>query len=334
PGVDIVSIIYKHGIHIDFPEEVMEEVKRIPDHVREEDMEGRRDLRSETIVTIDGEDAKDLDDAIRVKRLDNGNILLGVYIADVSYYVREGTALDAEAFERATSVYLVDRVIPMLPHRLSNGICSLNKGEDRLALGIEMEIDPEGKVVSHEIFEAVIRSTERMTYTDVNKILIDKDETLRKKYAPLVEQFELMEELAAILRKKRQKRGAIDFDFKEPQIIVDQEGKPVDILIRERFVAERLIEEFMLCANETVAEHFHWLDVPFIYRIHEDPDEGKLERFFRFAATLGYVVKGTAQEIHPLELQKLLTRVKGKPEEMVISKLMLRSLKQAKYDPS
>lgn len=334
PGVDIVSIIYKHGIHIDFPEEVMEEVKRIPDHVREEDMEGRRDLRSETIVTIDGEDAKDLDDAIRVKRLDNGNILLGVYIADVSYYVREGTALDAEAFERATSVYLVDRVIPMLPHRLSNGICSLNKGEDRLALGIEMEIDPEGKVVSHEIFEAVIRSTERMTYTDVNKILIDKDETLRKKYAPLVEQFELMEELAAILRKKRQKRGAIDFDFKEPQIIVDEEGKPVDILIRERFVAERLIEEFMLCANETVAEHFHWLDVPFIYRIHEDPDEGKLERFFRFAATLGYVVKGTAQEIHPLELQKLLTRVKGKPEEMVISKLMLRSLKQAKYDPS
>lgn len=334
PGVDILSIIFKHGIHIDFPEEVMEEVKQIPDHVTEEDMQGRRDLRSETIVTIDGEDAKDLDDAIRVKKLDNGNILLGVYIADVSYYVREGTVLDEEAFERATSVYLVDRVIPMIPHRLSNGICSLNKGEDRLALGVEMEVDTQGKVVSHEIFEAVIRSTERMTYTNVNKILVDKDEELREQYAPLIEQFELMEELAAILRNKRRKRGAIDFDFKEPKIIVDEEGKTTDITIRERSVGERLIEEFMLCANETIAEHFHWLDVPFLYRIHEDPDEGKLERFFQFTASLGYVVKGTAQEVHPLELQKLLTKVKGKPEELVISKLMLRSLKQAKYDPA
>lgn len=334
PGIDILSIIYKHGIQIDFSDDVMEEVANIPDHVTEADMEGRRDLRHETIVTIDGEDAKDLDDAIRVKQLDNGNFLLGVYIADVSYYIREGMALDEEAFDRATSVYLVDRVIPMIPHRLSNGICSLNKGEDRLALGIEMEVDREGKVVAHEIFEAVIRSTERMTYTNVNKILAEKDEAVREQFAPLVEQFELMETLAAILRRKRQKRGAIDFDFKEPKIVVDEDGKVLDVTIRERSVGERLIEEFMLCANEAIAEHFHWLDVPFIYRIHEDPDEGKLERFFQFLATLGYVVKGTAQDIHPLELQKLLNRVKGKQEELVISKLMLRSLKQAKYDPN
>src|SRR5699024_7980379 len=278
------------------------------------DLEGRRDLREETIVTIDGEDAKDLDDAIRVDQLSNGNMLLGVYIADVSYYIREGSALDEEAFDRATSVYLVDRVIPMIPHRLSNGICSLNKGEDRLVLGIEMEIDHKGDVVQHEIFEAVIRSTERMTYTDVNKILADQDESTREKFSSLVPQFELMETIAQILRQKRRKRGAIDFDFKEPQIIVDEEGRPTDITIRERSVGERLIEEFMLCANETVAEHFHWLDVPFLYRIHEDPDEGKLEHFFQFLAGLGHVIKGTAQEVHPLELQRLLERIKGEQE--------------------
>jgi len=334
PGVDILSIIYKHGFQIDFPEEVLEEVAHIPETVQEEDLEGRRDLRDKTIVTIDGEDAKDLDDAIRVEQLSNGNMLLGVYIADVSYYIKEGSALDEEAFERATSVYLVDRVIPMIPHRLSNGICSLNKGEDRLALAIEMEIDGMGNVVEHEIFEAVIRSTERMTYTDVNKILVDQDEETREKFKDLVPHFELMETVATILRQKRRKRGAIDFDFKEPQIIVDEDGKPIDITIRDRSVGERLIEEFMLCANETVAEHFHWLDVPFLYRIHEDPDEGKLEHFFQFLAGLGYVVKGTAQEVHPLELQKLLEKIKGKQEELVISKLMLRSLKQAKYDPN
>jgi len=334
PGVDILSIIYKHGIQIDFAEETLEEVANIPDVVHDADLEGRRDLREETIVTIDGEDAKDLDDAIRVDQLSNGNMLLGVYIADVSYYIREGSALDEEAFDRATSVYLVDRVIPMIPHRLSNGICSLNKGEDRLVLGIEMEIDHKGDVVQHEIFEAVIRSTERMTYTDVNKILADQDESTREKFSSLVPQFELMETIAQILRQKRRKRGAIDFDFKEPQIIVDEEGRPTDITIRERSVGERLIEEFMLCANETVAEHFHWLDVPFLYRIHEDPDEGKLEHFFQFLAGLGHVIKGTAQEVHPLELQRLLERIKGEQEELVISKLMLRSLKQAKYDPN
>lgn len=333
PGIDILSIIYKHGIKIDFPQKVLDQAAATPDEISEEDIHGRRDLRNETIVTIDGADAKDLDDAVRVEKLENGNFLLGVYIADVSYYVTEHSAIDKEALERGTSVYLVDRVIPMIPHRLSNGICSLNRGVDRLTLSCEMEINEYGEVVSHEIFEAVIRTTERMTYEAVNKILVNKDEQLREKYKPLVPLFEEMEELAQVLRKKRMKRGAIDFDFKEAQVIVDEEGTATDVVIRERSVGERLIEEFMLCANETIAEHFHWLDVPFIHRIHEAPDESKLEHFFEFLAGLGYVVKGTANDVHPLELQKVLERVKGETEEMVISKLMLRSMKQAKYDP-
>lgn len=334
PGIDILSIIYKHGIKIDFPEEVLDAAGSVPDEVSEEDVSGRRDLRNETIVTIDGADAKDLDDAVRVEKLANGNYLLGVYIADVSYYVTENSALDKEAIQRGTSVYLVDRVIPMIPHRLSNGICSLNRGEDRLTLSCEMEINSTGQVISHEIFEAVINTTERMTYEDVNKILVDKDETLREKFSPLVSLFEEMEALAQILRQKRMKRGAIDFDFKEAQVLVDEAGKAQDVVLRERSVGEKLIEEFMLAANETIAEHFHWLDVPFIHRIHEAPDEAKLDHFFEFLAGLGYVVKGTANDIHPLELQKVLERVRGKTEEMVISKLMLRSMKQAKYDPN
>lgn len=333
PGIDIISIIYKHGIKIDFPDEVLNQAKNTAETVSEADISGRRDLRDQTIVTIDGADAKDLDDAVRVEKMDNGNYLLGVYIADVTHYVTEKSPIDKEASERGTSVYLVDRVIPMIPHRLSNGICSLNRGEDRLTLGCEMEINHTGEVVAHEIFEAVIRTAERMTYTDVNKILVDKDAGLREKFAPLVPGFERMKDLAQILRVKRMKRGAIDFDFKEAQVLVDEEGKAVDVVIRERSVGERLIEEFMLCANETVAEHFHWLDVPFIHRIHESPDEAKLEHFFEFLAGLGHVVKGTANDIHPLELQKVLQRVKGEKEEMVISKLMLRSMKQAKYDP-
>lgn len=333
PGIDIISIIYKHGIKMDFPSEVLEQAASTPDEISEADLTGRRDLRNETIVTIDGADAKDLDDAVRVERLENGNFLLGVYIADVTHYVTEKSPIDKEAYERGTSVYLVDRVIPMIPHRLSNGICSLNRGEDRLTIGCEMEINRNGEVVSHEIFQAVIRTTERMTYSDVNKILVEKEEELRVKFEVLVPCFEKMAELAQILRHKRMKRGAIDFDFKEAQVLVDDEGKAIDVVIRERSVGERLIEEFMLCANETVAEHFHWLDVPFIHRIHESPDEAKLEHFFEFLAGLGYVVKGTANDVHPLELQKVLERVKGKKEEMVISKLMLRSMKQAKYDP-
>lgn len=333
PGIDILSIIYKHGIPIEFPEEVLEQAANTPDTITEKDLEGRRDLRNEMIVTIDGADAKDLDDAVSVKRLDNGNYKLGVYIADVSYYVKENSPIDKEALERGTSVYLVDRVIPMIPHRLSNGICSLNPQVDRLTLSCEMEINDKGQVVSHEIFPAVIRTTERMTYSDVNKILVDKDEELRNRYEPLVPMFEMMEELASILRKKRMSRGAIDFDFKEAKVIVDEEGKAIDVVIRERSVAERLIEEFMLAANETIAEHFHWLDVPFIHRIHEDPDEAKLQTFFEFLAGLGISVKGTANEVHPQALQKVLDDIQGEPEEMVVSKLMLRSMKQAKYDP-
>jgi len=333
PGIDIISIIYKHGLVIDFPEEVLDEARSVLEDVTEEEKSARRDLRDETIVTIDGADAKDLDDAIRVEQLDNGNYKLGVYIADVSYYIPEGSKMDEEALERGTSVYLVDRVIPMIPHRLSNGICSLNPGVDRLTLACEMEINDKGHVVDHEIFEAVIRSKERMTYSNVNKILHDRDEEVRKEYEELVPMFEAMEKVAAILRDKRKKRGAIDFDFKEAQVLVDEDGKPTEIKIRERSVGERLIEEFMLAANETVAEHFHWMNMPFIHRIHELPDEGKLKVFFEFLASLGHSVKGTFNEVHPQVFQNILEKVKELPEEMVISKLMLRSMKQAKYDP-
>lgn len=333
PGIDIMSIIYKHGIKMDFPQEVLDQAANTPDTISEDEIKDRRDLRNETIVTIDGADAKDLDDAVSVKKLDNGNYLLGVYIADVSYYVDKGSPIDQEALERGTSVYLVDRVIPMIPHRLSNGICSLNPQVDRLTLGCEMEIDASGNVVDHDIFQSVIRTNARMTYYDVNQILFHKDEVLREQYKELVPLFESMEELAAILRRKRMNRGAIDFDFKEAKVLVDEAGKPIDVVLRERSVAERLIEEFMLAANETVAEHFHWMDVPFIHRIHEEPDPDKLQTFFEFLAGLGYVIKGTSNEIHPQALQKVLEEVKGKPEEMIVSKLMLRSMQQAKYDP-
>lgn len=333
PGIDILSILYKHGITIDFPEEVLEQAANTPENISPEDIEGRVDRRDEVIVTIDGADAKDLDDAISVKVLENGNHQLGVYIADVTYYAEEGTPIDKEAYERGTSVYLVDRVIPMIPHRLSNGICSLNPQVDRLTIGCEMEINPVGEVVRHEIFPSVIKTTERMTYTDVNKILLEKDAELMEKYEPLVPMFEEMEKLAANLRVKRKGRGAIDFDFPEAQVLVDEDGKATDVILRERAVGEKLIEEFMLVANETVAEHFHWLEVPFIHRIHEDPDEGKLEGFFEFLAGLGISVKGTTNEVHPQALQKVLDNIKGEPEEMIVSKLMLRSMKQAKYDP-
>jgi ribonuclease R len=332
PGVDILSIIHKYGLPLQFPDEVIEHANSIPDTITEKDLQGRRDLRDQMIVTIDGEDAKDLDDAVTVTKLDNGHYKLGVHIADVSYYVEEGSPIDREAYERGTSVYLVDRVIPMIPHRLSNGICSLNPKVDRLTISCEMEINERGEVVSHEIFPSVIRTTERMTYSDVNKILVDKDEGLRKKYEPLVPMFELMAELAEILRNKRMKRGAIDFDFKEAKVLVDENGKPYDVMVRERSVAERLIEEFMLVANETVAEHFHWLNVPFIYRVHEDPKPEKLQRFLEFITNFGYVVKGTGNQIHPRALQEILEAVRGEPEEMLISTVMLRSMKQARYD--
>ena len=333
PGVDILSIIHKHDLPLAFPDEVMEEANSVPETINENEIAGRRDLRGETIVTIDGEDAKDLDDAISISKMENGHYKLSVHIADVSHYVQEGSPIDREAFERGTSVYLVDRVIPMIPHRLSNGICSLNPKVDRFTLSCEMELNDEGEVVNHEIFQSVIQSTERMTYTDVNKILLDKDVELRQKYESLVPMFELMEELQGVLQNKRMKRGAVDFDFKEAKVIVDEEGKPTDVVIRERSIGERIIEEFMLCANETIAEHFHWLDVPFIYRIHEDPKEEKLQRFFEFLTNFGLIVRGTANSVHPRALQEIIESVKGKPEEMVISTLMLRSMQQAKYNP-
>jgi len=333
PGVDILSVIHKHGLPMAFPDDVLQQANDTPDTIDESELANRRDLRNETIVTIDGADAKDLDDAVTVTKLENGNYKLGVHIADVSYYVKEGTPIDVEAEERATSVYLVDRVIPMIPHRLSNGICSLNPKVDRLVLSCEMEISPEGNVVSNEIFQSVIKTTERMTYYDVNRILTDKDEETRTRYDSLVPMFEMMEELAQILRNKRMQRGAIDFDFKESKVLVDEEGKPTDVVVRERSVAERLIEEFMLAANETVAEHFHWMEVPFIYRIHEDPKEDKLRRFFEFITNFGYIVKGTANDVHPRALQEIIEEVQGKPEEMVISTVMLRSMQQAKYYP-
>ncbi|WP_425541812.1 ribonuclease R [Bacillus carboniphilus] len=332
PGVDILSIIHKHGIPTQFPEEVLKQAEEIPEEIDESDIVNRRDLRDQTIVTIDGADAKDLDDAVTVTKLDNGNYKLGVHIADVTHYVKEGSPIDSEALDRGTSVYLVDRVIPMIPHRLSNGICSLNPKVNRFTLSCEMEIDTSGQVVKHEIFQSVIKTTERMTYADVNKILVDKDEETRNAYEGLVPMFEEMERLAQILRNKRMGRGAIDFDFKEAKVLVDEEGKPTDVVLRERSVAERLIEEFMLVANETVAEHFHWLEVPFMYRIHEDPKEEKLHRFFEFITNFGLVVKGTANNVHPRALQEIIEAVEGKPEEMVVSTVMLRSMQQAKYD--
>ncbi|MEL3962209.1 ribonuclease R [Lysinibacillus endophyticus] len=333
PGVDILSILYKYDIPPEFPPEVVQAAAEVPDEITEQDLIGRRDLRNEVIVTIDGADAKDLDDAVTVTKNEDGTYKLGVHIADVSYYVKEGSIIDTEAYERATSVYLTDRVIPMIPHRLSNGICSLNPQVDRLTLSCEMTIDQNGQVIEHEIFQSVIKTTERMTYSDVYKILEEQDEELMKRYESLVPMFKDMADLAAILRKKRMERGAIDFDFKESKVLVDEDGWPTDIVLRERTVSERLIEEFMLVANETVAEHFHWMQVPFIYRIHEDPKPEKLQRFFEFVTNFGLVVKGTGNSVHPKALQEIIQAIEGMPEEPVISTMLLRSMQQAKYYP-
>lgn len=335
PGVDILSILYKHGIPPEFPEEVVEAAKDVPDEITEKDLIGRVDLRNETIVTIDGADAKDLDDAVTVTKNEDGTYKLGVHIADVSYYVTQDSVLDREAYDRATSVYLTDRVIPMIPHRLSNGICSLNPQVDRLTLSCEMTINSAGEVIEHEIFQSVINTTERMTYSDVYKLLEHRDENpeLVERYESLIPMFENMAELAEILRKKRFGRGAIDFDFKESKVLVDEEGHPTEIILRERTVAERLIEEFMLAANETVAEHFHWMELPFIYRIHEDPKPEKLQRFFEFVTNFGLVIKGSGHSIHPKALQEILKSIEGLPEEPVISTMLLRSMQQAKYYP-
>lgn len=331
-GIDILTIIKKFKLPEKFPEKVETFAANIPDEIPQEEYERREDLRNIKMVTIDGEDAKDLDDAVSIERLPNGNFKLGVHIADVSNYVTQNNPLDKEALKRATSVYLIDRVIPMLPRKLSNGICSLNPKVDRLALSCFMEIDHTGKVLDHKIFESVIKTNERMTYTDVTKILRDKDEETIKKYDYLYEDFKAMEELEQILHDKRIKRGAIDFDFQESKIILDEKGKPIEIKPYERAVANRIIEEFMLVCNETIAEHFFWANVPFVYRIHEDPDSEKLERFNDFVHNLGYIVRWSA-EVHPKQLQEVLEKIKGKKEETVVSTLLLRSLKQARYAP-
>lgn len=331
-GVDILTIIKKFKLPEQFPEKVDAFAANIPDEIPKEEYERREDLRNIKMVTIDGEDAKDLDDAVSIERLSNGNFKLGVHIADVSNYVTQNNPLDKEALKRATSVYLIDRVIPMLPRKLSNGICSLNPKVDRLALSCFMEIDKEGKVLDHKIYESVIKTNERMTYTDVTKILKDKDEETIKKYDYLYEDFKAMEELEQILHNKRIKRGAIDFDFQESKIILDENGKPIEIKPYEREIANRIIEEFMLVCNETIAEHFFWANVPFVYRIHEDPDSEKLEKFNDFVHNLGYIVRWSA-EVHPKQLQEVIEKVKGKKEETVVSTLLLRSLKQARYSP-
>ncbi|MDP9729712.1 ribonuclease R [Alicyclobacillus tolerans] len=333
PGMDILTIVRKYNLPEKFSDEVLAAVERIPRTLSEKDYEGRRDLRSERIVTIDGEDAKDLDDAVHVKRLKNGHFELGVHIADVGYYVKEGSSIDKEAYRRGTSVYLVDRVIPMLPQRLSNDICSLNPQVDRLTLSCIMEIDEKGAVVSHDIFPSVIHTRERMTYNNVRKILLREDEEVMQRYRDLLPDFELMEELALILREKRMRRGAVDFDFDEVKVVVDPLGAPVDIVARQRSIAERIIEEFMLAANETVAEHFHWLGVPFVYRIHEEPDMGKMLDLNQFLHNFGYSIRGVGNRVHPRALQDVLNELQGKREQRMLSSLMLRSMRQARYAP-
>lgn len=330
PGVDIMSIVKGYELPTEFSEKIMHQAERVANEVSEADMAGRRDLRDVQMVTIDGEDAKDLDDAVSLTR-DGALYQLGVHIADVTNYVQENSALDWEARERGTSVYLVDRVIPMLPHKLSNGICSLNAGENRLALSCLMTIDRKGEVVSHEIVESVIKVDRRMSYTSVKKILEDRDEAECREYEALVPMFELMRELAAILREKRKKRGSIDFDFPESRIILDRQGHPIEIKPYERNVATKIIEDFMLIANETVAEHFHWMELPFVYRTHDNPDPEKISKLSTFIRNFGYFIKSRQEEIHPKELQKLLANIEDTPEEALISRLTLRSMKQAKY---
>lgn len=330
PGVDILSVLESQNVRYTFPDEVKDLAKNVPKEIDEYEIAGRLDLRHEQIITIDGDDAKDLDDAVCVKKLPNGNFELGVHIADVSNYVTPKSAFDNEAFIRGTSIYLADRVVPMLPEELSNGICSLNQGVDRLTLSVIMEIDSSGRVVDHKIAESVINSVARMTYSDVTKIL-KGDAERRNKYAHLLELIENMENLRKILNKQRDARGSINFDFDEARIVLDKSGKPVDIIKRERGISNNIIEEFMLIANETVAEHFYWLNVPFVYRIHEEPKSDTIKEFARFIAPFGYTIKHSNGTVHPKELSKLIKKLKGKKEETIISSVMLRSLMKAKY---
>ncbi|EKK20517.1 ribonuclease R [Fructilactobacillus florum] len=331
PGIDILQIVYANDVPSQFPEDVMEEADAIPDHVLPEEMKNREDITDQQLVTIDAEESKDLDDAVTAWKLSNGNYHLGVHIADVSHYVKQGSLLDREAYKRGTSVYLTDRVIPMLPRRLSNGICSLNEGELRLCMSCEMEINPQGKVIRSRIHPSVMRSTKRMTYNAVNAILETKDAAVRKQYEDLVPMFDAMGELHRILYRSRRRRGAIDFNDDEAKIIVDQNGHPIDIQLRNRGVAERLVESFMLAANETVAETYHKAKVPFIYRIHENPDATRVKSFFEFLTAFGINVKADPDHLQPKTLQNVLTKVAGTPEESMVSVMLLRSMQQAKY---
>lgn len=328
-GVDILSIIKQFQLPEKFPKEVINETDAIEENISEKDLEGRLDLRNLKTFTIDGEDAKDFDDAISIEKLDNDNYKLGVHIADVTHYVRANTELDKEAYKRGTSVYLIDRVIPMLPEKLSNGVCSLKPNEDRLTLSVIMEIDPKGKVVDHEIVESVISSKQRLIYDDVSDFIENEDEDAKSKLSNILTELKQMEELMEILMKKRHTRGSIDFDFAETFIELDKNGIPIDVRKAERRIANRMIEEFMLVTNETVSERFYWADTPFLYRIHEEPNPEKLKQFGEFIHNFDYSLKGS--EIHPKQLQELIEEIKGKKEELVISTLLLRSLKKAKY---
>ena len=331
PGIDILSIIYKYSINVDFPEEVKKEVAEMPMEVLKSDLGGRKDLRNEVIFTIDGDDTKDIDDAISIKKLKNGNYELGVHIADVSYYVREGSPLDVEAMERGTSVYLVDRVIPMLPHELSNGICSLNPNVDRLAVSCVMEIDSNGKQISYEIFPSVIRSRKQMTYKNVNMIL-EKD-AIPEGYEEFVDDLKLMNELAKILRKMKENRGYIDFNVDEAKILVDEKCVPLEVVLRDRGDGEKLIEDFMIAANECVATHIYFMNLPFIYRIHETPKEEKIRSFLGFVSNLGYHVTGNVSDLKPTSIQRILRQLEDKPEFKILSSLMLRCMQKAVYSP-
>ncbi|MBS4537762.1 ribonuclease R [Clostridium sp. D2Q-11] len=332
-GTDILSIVRKHNLSETFPEEVMEEAEAIPEEIPENEIERRLDLRDKTIFTIDGADAKDLDDGVSVEKLENGDYKLGVHIADVTHYVKQNSELDKEALRRGTSVYLVDRVIPMLPKKLSNGMCSLNPHVPRLTLSVFMTIDKNGEVKENKIYETVIESKARMTYKDVSDILENEDKELMEEYSHLMDDFRIMAELSKVLRQRREKRGSIDFDFDEAKIILDEDGKPIDIKKYDRRTSNRLIEEFMLVCNETVAEYMHSTETPFLYRIHEDPDEERMGEFKKFIYNFGYSLKGD-EEVHPKELQKLLEKIKGTKEETVINTIMLRSLKKAEYSPN
>ena len=333
PGVDILSIVIANGINPVFPEEVLDEAEKIPEALDEDHLESDRvDLRNELIITIDGDNTKDFDDAVNVKRLSNGHFELGVHIADVAHYVKEGGALDKEAFERGTSVYLTDRVIPMLPRRLSNGICSLNPKVARYTLSCVMEINDRGQCEDYRIFKSVIKTCERMTYRDVNTLLAHEDDSLEERYHILIPMLEEMKQLHLCLEKMRQKRGAISFEDNEASIQVDASGKPIDIVLRQRGLSEKMIESFMLMANETIAHHFRKQKLPFIYRVHEHPDEKKMQRFFEFMTHFGISIRGTKDEVSPKVLQKVLRDVEGKQEEAVVNTMLLRSMQQAKYD--